>query len=201
MPSARPLRFYFDWQPQVKVSSPAGDSSLAWSRLLLAWSFDFKVPVDFKFLANRVDLLPRLGGWSFATRLPILVNEEEKIGSFSLKNKLSTGVEIGAEKDWDRLSARLWYGRDIALSLFGLLGSKSVTSDRFGLDLWWEGFPKGATSLLGQDLGVSFLAFSFFEDVALEDSGIGQPENPGEAAIVSVGYYQAFTGVGMALTW
>ncbi len=195
------LRFYYDWQPKVRAVTPAGVSSLNWHRLLLAWSFDFELPPSLRFLADRIDILPRIGTWTFATQLPIQEAGVEEIGYFSLSNKLSTGIELGAEKNWQSVTARFWYGRDVALSLFGLLGSKSVTSDRFGLDLWWDRFPKGYTSLFGTEMGLSLLAFSFFEDVALEDSSIGEPEDPSQAAIYKVNYFQAFAGLGVAMTW
>ncbi len=83
----------------------------------------------------RVDLIPKIGVWSFDSILPATFDESGRVettAAFSLSRKFSGGGEVGLESEFGSFLMRAWYGVDVAFSLFGLLGTQSVTSNRFG---------------------------------------------------------------------
>ncbi len=132
------LRVYYDVQSQKTLELDMIKTFVGWSRFIVGWAY----PLYWFKSLDRIEIVSRVGYWSYSSRLPATYKEDGTVASasnFSISRKFSLGIEAALEKTWSSLlNSRLWYGRDVALSLFGILGTQSVTSDRYGTDLWWR---------------------------------------------------------------
>ncbi|MGE0174613.1 MAG: hypothetical protein AB7T49_17595 [Oligoflexales bacterium] len=180
------LRWYWDVVPKVKARVENELLTYTWSRPSLGWSFGFAT--DWK-LINRIDATPKFGLLDFDAQLP-LKSSLSGVGIVGrrvrLKNEPNLGLEVGVESVHPWFLLRLWGSRD-ASGLVNISKSGSVSSQRLGLDTYWD-----MTKIGGFE--VSLLIFTFWERLSI---GF----NSKASDIASIHYQQAFAGLGVTLTW
>jgi hypothetical protein len=103
------LRAYIDLVPEVKSETDDIETLINWTRYVLGWSFGYDVSDATGGLVNTLDFAPKLGVWSFDAQLAVpLASGESAKQSLKLDNAISTGIEIGVEKQYDLSLVRLW---------------------------------------------------------------------------------------------
>ncbi len=186
------LRVYFDQWPSVSDTAELDAVKFAASRAVFGWSFGFSSTGIF----DRMDLVPRIGRWS----LLLDYNVRNRSGAietvrFKTIGALSTGLEIGLEKDIGPVMLRLWAADDVGSNplLRGL--STRVDDLRAGADLLAKGFN---FSPLGKNINLTFLMFTLYENLSLRKKNAGAS---GEVAINALNLQIALLGGGLAVTW
>ena len=180
------LRLYIDYAPKAR----SGDSSLAWSRVLIGKSFFTKID---KF-GLKVDLTPKIGRWTYKGDLPV----SDTVASFNLNGELSLGLEFGLEYETPMFVVRTWTGFDRGFSLLGIKG-RAVTSKRGGVDAFWKLRQKQV--LWNIEFSPALLAFAFTEQVDVNNGEVPEYTALGEARLNSLEYVVNYAGGGIAVAW
>ncbi len=194
------LRIYYDLTPEVSAQDESGaTSSLYSARTLLGWSLDLEISDYTLGLIDYVDASPKIGGWSFKSTAPIAYSDgTTQPHVFETKRALAFGWEIGAEKRWTQARLRLWYGADFAGLFNQDLGGTSVSSMRYGSDLFIKGPQLGDGT---RPVFLSFLLFSFLENVLLVKTDISEDEAVAAGTTKDFQYMNGFAGAGIAIAF
>ena len=192
----RGIRFHFDNLPRRDVDQNGYDTYIEWNRIIVGKSFG----LDLKYLADRVDLTPKVGVWNFHAVLPKerdLDGNVTGVGAFELQRALSLAIEFGIEWYSPMFAMRTWYGFDGA-TVVSKVSSKKVTSDRFGIDGIVNTGPK--FRLFGSQFRSAFLAFIVSENMQISHSS---DDLDAEASddISKVNLIGLYAGVGVGLSW
>lgn len=192
------LKFYYDKFPMVREQSSESQSShLEWSRFVVGKSFILSLP----YFVNKVELTPKIGRIFLASKLPIEFDSDGKTVStqqFEIRNQPSFSIEAAVERAAEFYTARLWYATDQALSFLPVLGSSSISAQRFGVDYFLN---SGLTfNLSDSDLTFNVLGFSFYENLTIEDLKLKNLD-AGEVAVSAVSLRTAYAGIGFILNW
>lgn len=183
------LRFYYDIWPKVERDATEGALLFEGHRAVLGWSFG----IDSKWLVDRIDLVPKFSNWTIKANFATMQTDGEiETTPFNAKGVLGLGLELGMEKRliWGT-HARAWISSDFGGSAI-TKKSTTVTDQRAGTDIIFKG-PN-----LISDVNISFLAFSFYENVSIAIDKNADGTTPDVNAL---SYKVAYLGGGIAISW
>ncbi|MEY4632090.1 MAG: hypothetical protein RIQ81_2210 [Pseudomonadota bacterium] len=191
------FRFFYDTIPDQKAVQQGVNTSIGWNRIIVGRSFGLEPG---KWI-NRIEVTPKIGAWNFNSRILDQSSKPElpAVVEFNLKYAPSLAIELGTEWSAKSYVARLWYGLDGA-GIATKLGTRSVSSNRAGLDLVWT-FGR-SFNLLGASVKPALMAFSMYE--ALSMSGAGKltlGDSAPEDVQVDLTLVNAYAGGGFAISW
>lgn len=187
------LKVYYDTTPEVKAITEGNDVSLFWDR----WTFGTGFSVDPGLIINRLEIIPKVGLWTFDGTLPVLLSTGAYTSKkFVLNNSFSLGLEGRMEilSPWYTLSA--WAGYQKSMPV-GENDSVTVTSLRYGLDTY---FSVGSQfNIFDTDLNMNLMAFLLFETVDLNSSA--ETDVTERFNITDIKYNAIYVGTGVAVSW
>ncbi|MBM4254143.1 MAG: hypothetical protein FJ146_19430 [Deltaproteobacteria bacterium] len=188
------LRLYHDVWPKISEEAAFGPTSFSGSRTVLGWALGMDL-YDTKLsgLIDRIDFVPKIGVWSMKSQFKLApTNDTVAAYDFNFASSLSTGVELGVEKQFaSRALLRLWLGADFS-SIAGSAATAAKINDvRAGSDLLVN------VATLGP-IHWSILGFGVYERIQLAKQ---YPDGTREAALKSISLSLAMVGGGLALAW
>lgn len=191
------LRYYWDKVPQVKHETNGLRTELEWSRHIIGRSFG----LDLKKLVDRIDVVPKIGIWSFNARLVDSINSDgtpATTGKFQMARSFSLGIEAGLEWLSDWYTIRPWYSYDYANGK-NAASQKMVTSNRIGFDTYLTGGPK--FGVFGLSLRTTVMGFFIYERISLSTTTTTPNDDDGDDEIIGVTFSSGYTGIGIAVSW
>ncbi len=186
------LRFYYELTPQVKESYLGETLYYRSSRGVVGWSFG----INPEAFISRIDVVPKIGQWTFNVDIPITVegSDEILIKKFKLDTALSMGIEAGIEFTVPWILIRTWAGFDQSVAALKSAGSQgTVSSRRFGLDGIIDG------PAISTIFNIDFLAFVVQESVAITQSNTDKDDDG--LAIKGISYTLRTAGLGLTASW
>jgi hypothetical protein len=179
------LRFLIEDADRQSVSVEDTIQTLGWRKILLGYAYEIKL----KKYVDSLHILPRIGRYDVAARLPVALNNigEPIIRDIKLTNALSIGMEFDAEFAKFFYIVRGWIGRD-----FGFASAQrdtEVSSTRFGIDAFLKG---GGFSLLGARVSTNYLIFAANESLYFNND---KPGGYNLEMLIPVG------GLGLSASW
>lgn len=201
------LRAYLDVAPKVTDTDAAGNvQSLSWWRLIVGKSF-WK---ELNFPINRIDVVPKIGVWSFnadlattSTVTEVATNGTETstttttIQNFKVPYAPSFGLELGAERVTRKYSVRGWAAYDMSLAVGK--EKSAVKTIRLGLDGHWAA--PWLFSIAGVPMHIGVIGFGLYEIVSFTRTVSDEDIVEGVPAISGVGLKSGYVGTGLALSW
>jgi hypothetical protein len=183
------LRLYADLWPKVSEEALTGPTSFSGSRVVLGWALG----AELGGIVDRIDLVPKIGVWSMKTQFK-LPSTDGTIADydFNFASGLSTGVELGVEKQLiSKALLRLWLGADFS-SISGAAATKAKINElRVGTDVHVKVLTLGPVNW-------SLLAFGQYEQIQLSKS---YSDNTQESVLRSIRLNLGMIGGGLAISW
>lgn len=195
----RGTRLYWDYVPSVAANVNGTQQSIGWNRVLLGYSFEFKLP--WRLNAH---LAPQLGRYSLRAKLPpagssaaaaaatTATEDAEPISAeeFNQANAISGGLYADLEKQAFFYILRVWTSTDRGIAAVSKANEDAVTS-RFGVD----GFLKGSGfDMFGRNVAPSYLVFASLDSLSL--SGKAEDEQN-----FDLRFFIPYMGAGISLSW
>ncbi len=184
------LRFMYELTPQIKESYKGEDLTYRSSRGVVGWSMG----MNFFSLISRIDLVPKIGQWTFNADVPVEVpgSDEIIVKKFKLDTAISFGIESGMEMSVPWVLLRLWVGFDKALPLLANTGDGSVSSLKFGGDAILDG------PAISKLVDIDFLLFAMQESVTITQK---DTDSNSDVTVDGISYVMRSAGAGVTISW
>jgi len=184
------LRIYFDSRPkkQLRLNNYSEEFSL--SRVQVGYGIG---KVINSAIINWIDMMPKIGVTSI--NLAVAVNDDldAQKYEFRLHNAPVIGLEMGAERRSETVTARLWLYGNFSLGVRQIEKESKSTSYRLGLDLYKDVFSFRLYK-------TSILFFTAFENTNFKNKSSSRKITQG-SSIQELNYNSLFLGGGLALSW
>jgi len=184
------FRIYYDFRPKKQSKTSDYTESFGMSRLQLGYGFGQNLNSS---IVNWYDVMPKIGTTTLDLEVLVNQNVTPETYRFKLTRAPTIGLEIGAEKRAETVTARLWAYGNYSLGVSALEKNSSTSSFRLGLDLYKDLF-----SFVSVKIAIN--AFTAFETTTFKIKSTSTSSSD-VRSIESISYNSLFAGGGLALSW